>query len=49
MKEEGERRKYAEIVDVKYSGIVYEMKKKPAFHAALEALELGAYEDSDGS
>lgn len=48
-KEKGGRRRYAEMVDPKYSGITYEAEMKLEIHAALEVLEMHAYVDSDGS
>lgn len=40
---------YDEMINAKYSGIVYNVKKKLAFHAPPEFLELEAYVGSDGS
>lgn len=41
--------KCVKVADVKYSGILDGMRKKPASHTAPEISELKAYEDSDGS
>lgn len=49
MRTKGGRSRYMQMVDAKYSGFVYRVKKKPAFHADLKFLELEAYVDSNGS
>lgn len=49
VKTKGGRRRYAEMVDLKHPGIVYEVKKKVPFNTTLEVLEVKEYVDSDES
>lgn len=42
-------RRDGEMVEAKHSGILYEMRRELAFHAALDVSELKSYADSGGS
>lgn len=49
VKTKGGRRKYLEMVDVKYAGIVLELKKNLGMLATLEVVEMQPFIEEDGS